>query len=67
MMDRLVARGEAIAREAKRARLQQLAAAMQSAGVKPVVDGDRLAFRGRGLMARMLGDPLLRFARWSRW
>ena len=67
MMNRLAARAEAIAAKAKRERLEQLANRIRAAGLRADIEQGRVVFRGRALLRRMLGEPLLRFASWSGW
>jgi hypothetical protein len=63
MMENLLARGEAIARDAQQQKIadvaQQLRSIVASAAVQ-VEDGQVLV-RGRGLMRRWLTDPSFRF------
>lgn len=65
-MERLIERTQVIARAAQEQRLQQIAAAMRDQGLAPLVGDDSISVRGRALVKRWLGDPLIRFAAWSR-
>ena len=63
MMEKLLARGEAIARDAQQKKLttlaQQLRAIFGRAAVQ--VEEARVLVRGRGILKRWLIDPSLRF------
>jgi hypothetical protein len=63
MMSNLLARGEALAREAQRRKVQHVArqlSAMLGGGAIQVEEA-RVLVRGRGLIRRWLIDPSLRF------
>jgi hypothetical protein len=62
MMEKFLGRVEAIARAAQAKRLEQIAASMRERGLAVEVGPDSVAARGRRLVSRWLGDPLLRFA-----
>jgi len=62
MMDKLMARAEAVARAAQRRRLEEIAGSFRSRGIQVEAGADSLAVRARGLARRWLGDALLRFA-----
>jgi phage tail tape-measure protein len=63
MMEQLLARGEAIAREAQKHKLaevaQQLARMFGNGSIQ--VEEARVLVRGRGIVKRWLIDPSLRF------
>lgn len=63
MMDRLLARGEQLARERQRQKVQSVAAQLRamfgSAAVE--VEQARVLVCGRGMIKRWLVDPSLRF------
>jgi len=65
MMGELIKRGEALARECRRQRVQALAQQLReivgSAAVE--VEEARVLVRGRGMVKRWLIDPSLRFLR----
>ena len=63
MMERLLARGEKIAAQAQAKQVQRLAQ-----GLKPLfgnaavrIQGAQVLVKGRGIIARWLGQPELRF------
>lgn len=62
MMERLMGRAQAVAHAAQLRRLQQIAATLADRGLAASVSGEAVVIRGRGLMQRWLGDPLVRFS-----
>lgn len=63
MMDRLMSRGEWLAREARRQQLQRIANGLRDLFASGTVEVEetRLLLRGRGMIKRWLIDPNLRF------
>jgi hypothetical protein len=68
MMQRLMERGQALSAQARARTIERLAAQFrdQMRGVAVEVRSAGLVLRGRGLLARWLRDPALRFAAWRR-
>ena len=62
MMERLMERGQRIARAAQERRLQEIAATLRERGLAAQVGSESVVFRGRRLVQRWLADPLVRFA-----
>jgi hypothetical protein len=62
MMEALIARAGDFARAAQRKRLEQIAASLRDGGMSVELGGESVVLRGRRLVQRWLGDPLLRFA-----
>ena len=62
MMEALVERANRIALAAQIRRLEQIAASLRDRGVAIETGADSVAIRGRRLVQRWLGDPLVRFA-----
>ena len=60
-MERLVKRGEEIARRAERQKIESVARLLQEMLGNAAVDGSRAAVSGRGLVRRWLADSRLRF------
>ena len=62
MMDRLVTRGERLARNAQRQMVHSVAERLRAMfGGAAVVEEARVLVRGRGMIKRWLIDPSLRF------
>jgi hypothetical protein len=61
MMEKIMARAEAIGRAAQRERLERIAGAIRERGYNPRVEAEGVAWRGKNLVRDWLGDPLLRF------
>lgn len=62
-MKGLIARGELLARKARRRAIERTVARLreQFPGAKVVEEAEAVAIRGRGLVRRFLIDPSLRF------
>ena len=60
-MERMVGRGEEIARRAQQVMILQLAARLEEFFGEASVEGSRVAVSGRGLVRRWLSDSRLRF------
>jgi hypothetical protein len=58
----LLVRAERIAAAAQRRRLEEIAAAVRARGLFAEAGSSAVVIRGRALVKRWLGDPLLRFA-----
>ena len=63
MMEKLLARGEAIARDAQQRKIAGVAQQLRSmlGGAAVQVEGAEVLVRGRGIMKRWLTDPSFRF------
>ena len=66
MMSALMARAESVARAAQRRRLEEINESLRISGVSAEVGSDFIAFTGKRLVQRWLGDPVLRFIGMSR-
>lgn len=60
-MERLISRGEEIARHAQRAKVDAVAQRLKDLLGSASVEGSRIAVSGRGLVRRWLADSRLRF------
>lgn len=60
-MKQLLKRGEQLARDMERRRLEQIAAGIRDLGVSVASEGSTLVLTGRKLIRRWLSDPALRF------
>ena len=62
MMETLMKRADGIAREAQRKRIERIASTLREHGLAAEATTDSLIVRGRSILRKWLGDPLLRFA-----
>ena len=62
MMERLMTRADGFAHAAQRRRIERIAAAMRAQRIPVETTADSVIVRGRSILHKWLGEPLLRFA-----